>query len=95
MTPPGWHETLWVRTTGCAKTGWTEAPASVVVAGGFIAWLWLMSVYPAPTVVRFSFLSPIFAILLGHFLLGESLSLGLLAAAILAGIGIFLINRKG
>ena len=36
-----------------------------------------------------------FAILLGHFLLGESLSLCLLATAILAGIGIFLINRKG
>ena len=39
--------------------GARSARASVVVAGGFIAWLWLMSVYPAPTVVSFSFLSPI------------------------------------
>src|SRR5690606_38453451 len=39
--------------------------STVVVAGGFILWLWLMSVYPTGTVAAFSFLTPVFAILLG------------------------------
>ena len=34
----------------------------VVVAGGFLFWLWLVSVYPASSVASFSFLSPIFTI---------------------------------
>jgi hypothetical protein len=34
---------------GCMSWGWSFRPA-VVVAGGFIAWLWLLSVYPASTV---------------------------------------------
>ena len=68
--------------------------ASVVVAGGFIGWLWLLSVYPAPTVASFSFLTPVFAIALGHFVFGEPVSLSLLGAAVLVASGIVLINRK-
>ena len=68
--------------------------AAVVVAGGFIARLWLLSVYPTSTVASFSFLSPVFAIFLGHFAFGESLSFGLLGAAALVSCGIVLINRK-
>ncbi|MEY4983938.1 MAG: hypothetical protein RIR62_2204 [Pseudomonadota bacterium] len=67
--------------------------ASVVVAGGFIAWLWLLSVYPPATVASFSFLTPVSAIFLGWLLLGESLSLHLLGAGALVAAGIFLINR--
>ncbi len=68
--------------------------ASVVVAGGFISWLWLLSVYPTSTVASFSFLTPIFAITLGHFILGESLAVGLIGAAVLVALGIILINRR-
>ena len=68
--------------------------ASVVVAGGFISWLWLLSVYPTSTVASFSFLTPVFAIGLGHFLLGESLAVGLIGAAALVAAGIVLINRR-
>jgi len=73
---------------------WLIAQAGVVVAGGFIAWLWLLSVYPTSTVASFSFLTPIVAILLGHLVFGESLSLGLIAAAALVSCGIIMINRK-
>lgn len=69
--------------------------ASVVVAGGFISWLWLLSVYPTSTVASFSFLTPIFAIALGHLVFDESLQPGLIGAALLVALGIILINRRG
>ncbi|NBZ86306.1 DMT family transporter [Stagnihabitans tardus] len=68
--------------------------SAVVVAGGFVAWLWLLSVYPTSTVASFSFVTPLLAILAGHFLFGESLSMGLIGAACLVSCGIVLINRK-
>lgn len=67
--------------------------ASVVVAGGFIAWLWLMSVYPSSTVASFSFLTPVLAVLMGAVLFGESLSASILGAVALVACGIVLINR--
>ena len=73
---------------------WLVFQSSVVVAGGFVGWLWLLSVYPTSTVASFSFLTPIFAITLGYFVLGESFTPGLLAAAALVGAGIYLINRR-
>jgi drug/metabolite transporter (DMT)-like permease len=67
--------------------------ASVVVAGGFIAWLWLMSVYPASTVASFSFLTPILALGLGALIFGETVTWPILGAAALVALGIVLINR--
>lgn len=67
--------------------------SSVVVAGGFIAWLWLMSVYPSSTVASFSFLTPILAVLLGALIFGESITWAILLAAGLVAAGIVLINR--
>lgn len=67
--------------------------ASVVVAGGFVAWLWLLSVYPSATVASFGFLTPVLAIFLSWALLGESLTPSILVAAGLVAAGIVLINR--
>ena len=72
---------------------WLMFQASVVVAGGFIAWLWLMSVYPSSTVASFSFLTPIFAITLGALLFDETITWTILGAAALVAAGIVLINR--
>ena len=72
---------------------WLLFQASVVVAGGFITWLWLLSVYPAPTVASFSFLTPILAIALGALIFGETVTWAILAAAALVAAGIVLINR--
>lgn len=68
--------------------------SSLVVAGGFIGWLWLLSVYPAATVASFSFLTPILAILLGVAVYDESLTLPVVGSAVLVGLGIVLINRR-
>lgn len=67
--------------------------SSVVVAGGFIAWLWLLSVYPSSTVASFSFLTPVLAVVLGAVLLGESIGPAILVAAVLVAVGIVLMNR--
>ncbi len=68
--------------------------AAIVVAGGFIAWLWLMSVYPSSTVAAFSFLTPVLAILLGAAIFGETLSPAILGPGVLVAAGIVLINRS-
>jgi len=77
-----------------AHWAWLLFQASVVVAGGFVTWLWLLSVYPASTVASFSFLTPILAIFLGHFIYGEVLSPSLIGAGALVSFGIILINRR-
>ncbi|MBL4930036.1 DMT family transporter [Tabrizicola sp. KVB23] len=73
---------------------WLVLQALVVVTGGFISWLWLLSVYPTATVASFSFLTPLFAMALGVLIYGETLTLPLLGAAVLVAGGIVLINRR-
>lgn len=68
--------------------------SSVVVAGGFVTWLWLLSVYPAATVASFSFLTPVFSLVLGGLLYGEQVTVPLLIAAALVAAGIVLINQR-
>ncbi len=68
--------------------------AAVVVSGGFVAWLWMLSVYPASTVATFSFVTPIMGIVLGWAVMGEQVGWGVIGAATLVAVGIILINRK-
>ena len=72
---------------------WLVAQASVVVTGGFITWLWLFSIYPASTVASFSFLTPVFSLILGAVFFQESITWMLVAGAALVAVGIILINR--
>jgi drug/metabolite transporter (DMT)-like permease len=74
---------------------WLIVQASVVVTGGFITWLWLLSRYQASTVASFSFLTPIFAIALGAILFAESVEPSLAMASLLVAAGIVAINRNG
>jgi drug/metabolite transporter (DMT)-like permease len=73
---------------------WLLFQAGVVVAGGFVAWLWLLSVYPAATVASFSFLTPVISVGFGWLLLGEVVTGRLLVAAALVATGIVLVNRR-
>lgn len=66
----------------------------VVAAGGFLFWLWLVSIYPASSVASFSFLSPIFTIFFGWILLNETLNFTFILAAILVIFGLVCINKK-
>lgn len=73
---------------------WLLFQAGIVVAGGFVAWLWLLSVYPAAVVASFSFLTPVISVGFGWLLLGEVVSGRLLVAAALVATGIVLVNRR-
>ena len=65
-----------------------------VASFGFLAWFWLMSIYPASAVASFSFLSPVFAVILGWVLLDEHVGPRVWVALVLVSGGIFLINRR-
>ena len=67
----------------------------VIVTLGFAFWLWLLSIYPAASVAAFSFLSPVFGVFFGWWLLGETIGLPILAALLLVAGGLVLINRPG
>lgn len=83
-----------IRDLQIAHLGWLAFQSSVVVAGGFVAWLWLLSVYPPALVASFSFLTPIFAIALDWLIFATVPQPGLLLAAALVAAGIVLINRR-
>lgn len=65
-----------------------------IVSLGYLLWAWLISLYRAGEVASFSFLSPIFAVILGWLLLGEQIGPLIWAALGLVSAGVFLINRK-
>ena len=64
-----------------------------VVSFGFLFWMWLLTIYRAAEVAAFSFLSPLFGIMLGWLILGERAGLPLLFAGGLVAAGLLLINR--
>lgn len=65
-----------------------------VAFASYLTWFWLLRHYLAARLSVFSFLTPIFGVLAGVTLLGEPLTLSFLAATILVGVGIFLVNLK-
>ena len=66
----------------------------VIASGGFLFWLWLLTIYPASGVSSFSFLSPAIGVFLGWVLLGETLGAGIFGALGLVAIGLILINLR-
>lgn len=68
--------------------------AVFVACGAFLLWFWVLKVYPASDMASFSFLAPVFGVLLGWLILGEPLSASVLVALVLVSAGIVLINRR-
>ncbi|MEM8592515.1 MAG: DMT family transporter [Pseudomonadota bacterium] len=64
-----------------------------IASFGFLFWFWLIKIYPATSVASFSFLSPVFSVMLGALLLGEEVGVGLIGALVLVTLGLILINR--
>ena len=60
----------------------------VVVAAGFMFWLWLLTIYPAAGVASFSFLTPILGLGFGWMMLNEPVGPGILGAGALVAAGI-------
>jgi drug/metabolite transporter (DMT)-like permease len=59
----------------------------------YLAWFWLVAHYPAGRLSAFTFLTPLFGVLAGALLLKEPLTIGLILALLLVGVGIWLVNR--
>jgi drug/metabolite transporter (DMT)-like permease len=56
--------------------------------------MWMLRHYPATQLSSFTFLAPLFALLLGVVLLGEHLTVQLVIALAAVAAGIVLVNRK-
>ena len=66
----------------------------IVAFAGFLLWFYLVAKYSASGVASFSFLSPVFAVFMGWWILGERIGVGTWCALILVSLGLILINRK-
>ncbi len=60
----------------------------------YLAWMWLLRHYPATQMSSFTFLTPVFALVLGVLLLNEPLTLQLMLALCGVAAGIVLVNRR-
>ena len=59
---------------------------TVIGSGAFVAYVWLLRVAPTPLVATYAYVNPLVAVLLGHFLAQEPMTLrSLLAAALIIG----------
>jgi drug/metabolite transporter (DMT)-like permease len=59
----------------------------------YLAWFWLLRRYPPSRLASFTFLTPLFGVLAGGFLLEESITSMLMLALVMVGGGIYLVNR--
>ena len=60
----------------------------------YLTWMWLLRHYPATQMSTFTFLTPLFALVLGVVLLGEPLTWRLVVALLGVAAGIVLVSRK-
>jgi drug/metabolite transporter (DMT)-like permease len=68
--------------------------AIVVAFASYLAWFWLLTRYLASRLAVFSFLTPLFGVLFGTWLLHEPLTPGFTGAAALVATGIALVNVR-
>jgi drug/metabolite transporter (DMT)-like permease len=64
-----------------------------VVAFTYIAWFALIQRFSASRLSTFTFLTPLFGVAAGHFVLGEALTAAFAAAAGLVVVGLIVLNR--
>ncbi len=67
--------------------------AVVVAFISYAAWFWLVARYRASSFAPYLFLTPVFAAAAGATMLGEAVTPSLLAALVLVGAGIWVVNR--
>ena len=76
--------------------GWASMLLQTLVGAfaSYLAWMWLLSHYPAMRIAVFVFLTPVFALVFGAIWLQERISLHLVLAVALVAVGILLVNRR-
>jgi drug/metabolite transporter (DMT)-like permease len=75
---------------------WVSIALQTVIGAfaSYLAWMWMLRHYPATQLSSFTFLAPLFALLLGVVLLDERLTLQLVIALTAVAAGIVLVNRR-
>ena len=89
----GWNTTP---STNPAPTIWASLLFhSVIVSfGSFLLWFWLLRKYLASQLGVFSFMTPLFGIVLGAWLLNESIETSFVVGAVPVMLGIVLVSRR-
>jgi len=79
-----------------SASAWTVMliQASVGAFASYLVWMWMLGRYPVTKISVFVFLTPLFALLFGNLVLGETVTPTLLAALGLVALGIVLVNRR-
>jgi len=72
---------------------WMGYQAVWVVSVTFVIWFALIKKYSASRVSAFTFLTPLFGVAAGHFVLGEPLTPAFLMAVAFVAAGLVLVNR--
>jgi drug/metabolite transporter (DMT)-like permease len=67
----------------------------VVCFASYLLWFWLMRHYPATQLSAFTLLTPVLGLLAGVSLMGDPLTLRLVAALVAVSAGIALVHRGG
>lgn len=65
----------------------------IVAFASYLGWFWLLHRYQASRLSAFTFLTPLFGVILSGLLLGEPLTLYLWMGLGLVAVGIYLVNR--
>jgi drug/metabolite transporter (DMT)-like permease len=86
-----WHPVPHVSPRAAIAIAYLAVAGSIVA---FTAYLWLLGRMPATTVTSYAYVNPVVALLLGHFIGNEDLSLCTLAGAALVLLGVFLIAKQ-
>lgn len=75
---------------------WTSLTLQTAIGAfaSYLTWMWMLRHYPATKMSSFTFLTPVFALVLGVALLGEPLTVQLVAALCGVALGIVLVNRR-
>ncbi len=79
-----------------SRVEWASFVFQIVIVAfvSYLVWFWLISRYPATRLSAFSFLTPLFGVIFGAWLLGEPLTPLLGLALALVALGLWLVNRK-
>ena len=66
----------------------------IVATITYLVWYWLLSRFQASRIASFSFLTPLFGVLLGWLILGDPITWLLGVGVVLAAAGIYLVQRE-
>jgi len=75
---------------------WTSIAVQTLVGAfaSYLTWMWMLRRSPATALSSFTFLTPLFALVLGVVFLGEHLTVQLVLALVGVAVGIVLVNRR-